>query len=220
MGTDMVTRLLLADGHQVVRKGLGALLRERAGFEVVGEAANGREAVERTRELAPDVVIMEVAMPGLNGAGAASQIKKELPKVNVVALSMHSDGRYVSRMLKAGASAYLLKTCDVEELLRAIRIVATGGIYLSPEVTGTVVDGYVNGTGQGAPEAPELSERETEVLQLLAEGENSKQIGFLLHVSSRTIDSHRQRIMAKLDLHTLAQLTKYAIRAGLTSVEV
>ena len=215
----MVTRLLLADDHKVVRRGLRALLKDQGNMEVVGEADDGRLAVQMTGELSPDAVIMDAAMPGLNGDTATRQIRKEYPTVRVIALSMHSDRRYVLRMLRAGASAYLLKTCDVDELLHAISIAAGGGTYLSPEVTETVVEECMNGAHAEPSDAAGLSDRETEVLQLLAEGMSAKEIGNLLHVSSRTIDSHRQRIMEKLDIHTLAELTKYAVRAGLTSLE-
>jgi len=167
----------------------------------------------------PDLVVMDAAMPRLNGAGATRQIRSYCPNTSVIALSMHSDRRYVAGMLKAGASAYLLKTCDLEELLHAIDIAVQGGTYLSPDVTGTVVEAYVGGEGCTPGQPSDLSDRETEVLQLLAEGQNAKQIGSLLHVSSRTVDSHRQRIMEKLGIHTLAELTKYAIREGLTSVD-
>lgn len=216
----MTTTVVLVDDHRLVRDGLRALLESRTDVEVVGEADDGRAAVQLARKLLPDVVVMDPAVGGLNGAGAARQIRDTCPDVKVVALSMHSDKRYVSRMLQAGASAYLSKTCDVEELIHAINITTAGGTYLSPEVAATVVQGYVSGTGAGSSESHGLSDREAEVLQLLAEGKNSKGIGLLLHVSSRTVDSHRQRIMKKLDIHTLAELTKYAIRAGLTTVEV
>lgn len=215
----MSVKLLLADDHKVVRRGLRALLKDQADLEVVGEADNGRLAVQGARELSPDVVIMDAAMPDLNGAGATRQITAACPGVKVIALSMHSDKRYVSAMLRAGASAYLLKTCDVEELLHAITAVTAGRTYLSADVAGTVVEGYVNQASTDSSRSAALSDREREVLQLLAEGKTAKQIALRLHVSSRTIDSHRQRIMEKLGLHTLAELTKYAVRTGLTSLE-
>jgi len=215
----MAAGVLIADDHPVVRRGIRALLTQRDGFEVVGEAGNGRQAVEAVRRLRPEVVIMDPAMPELNGADATSQILKEFPETVVVALSMHSDERYVSQMLAAGAAGYLLKTCDAEEFFHAVEVALQGRTYLAPEVAGAVVDGYVNGYGPKTAEENKLSDREREVLQLLAEGKSAKQIGRLLHVSSRTVDSHRQRIMAKTGVDSMAELTKYAIRMGLTTVE-
>ena len=215
----MSISILVADDHKMVREGLCALLRDRPDLNVIGQANDGREAVAMARESDPDVVIMDVAMPGLNGPSATRLLKRDCPNVSVIGLSMHADSRFVTSMLKAGASAYLLKTCDSEELFRAIDIASAGGVYLCPEVAGTVLDGPLTGPPGQTPQAPDLSGRETEVLQLLAEGRNSKQIARLLHVSSRTIDSHRRRIMQKLDITTLAELTKYAVRIGLTSID-
>jgi len=196
-----------------------ALLDGRDGYAIVGEAGHGREAVEMARRHMPAVVLMDPAMPELNGAEATAQILKECPGVVVVALSMHSDPKYVSRMLAAGASGYLLKTCDAEELLRSIEVAVSGGKYLAPEVASVVVDAYVNGRDPNEAAASGLTDREREVLQLLAEGKMAKEIARLLHVSSRTIDSHRQRLMAKLEVNSVAELTKCAIRMGLTTVE-
>jgi len=215
----MVTSVMVADDHPVVRRGVRALLASDEGYQVVGEAGDGREAVEMARRHMPDVVLMDPAMPELNGAEATARILKECAGVVVVALSMHSDPQYVSRMLIAGASGYLLKTCDTEELLHAIEVSLKGGKYLAPEVASTVVDAYVNGRDPNEADVSALSDREREVLQLLAEGKTAKQIGCLLHVSSRTIHSHRQRLMAKLKIDSIAQLTKCAIRMGLTTAE-
>ena len=216
----MSTRILLADDHRMLRQGLRALLAADPGMEVVGEADNGRDAVNAARELSPDVVIMNVTMPGLNGALATRRILAERPGTKVVALSMHSDGQQVAEMLSAGASAYLLKSCDVQELLRAIKLACAGQKYLAPEITGDVIRDYVQGVRGAAPaDAPELSEREREVLQLLAEGLASKQIAAGLHISVKTVAAHRQNIMSKLDIHSVAELTKYAVRRGLTSLE-
>ena len=212
------TRVLIADDHKVVRRGLRALLKDQQDLDIVGEADDGRAAVEMARELEPDVIIMDAVMPGLSGALATKQLQKQCPNARVVALSMHSDKRYVADMLKAGASAYLLKTCDVSELVHAITIAAAGRTYLSPDVAEAVVEAYVNPLEAG-PSRSQLTDREREVLQLLAEGKSAKQTGVLLHVSSRTTDSHRQRIMDKLGLYSVAELTKYAVRAGLTSLE-
>ena len=215
----MGTQLLLVDDQALVRRGLLSLLEGMSDLEIVGEADNGREAVELARQLSPDVVITDVDTPVLNGADAARQIRTECPGTSVIALSRRSDTLSVARMLKAGASAYLLKTCDLEELLHAIDVVVGGGTYLTPEVMGDVVEGYLSGTTPESLKTSGLSGREREVLQLLAEGKNSKQIARILGVSSRTVDSHRQRIMEKLGIHSVAELTKSAIRAGLTTVE-
>ncbi len=214
----MGIRVLLVDDHAVVRTGLRALLDGQGGLEIVGEANDGWSAIELAAELSPDLIIMDVVLPRLNGPAAVRQIRKDCPSVAIVAFSMYSNGRYISEMLEAGASAYVLKTCDVEELWHAIRVALGGKTYLSPEIAGTVVEGYLNAPSTGLPDS-RLSERERQVLQLLAEGKGSKQVAPVLHVSPRTIDSHRQRIMEKLGLYSVAELTKYAIREGLTPIE-
>jgi len=211
--------VLIVDDHPVIRRGVRMLFSRNTDYKVVGEANNGREAVEAARKLRPAVVLMDPAMPELNGVDATVQIRAELPGTVVLALSMHSDEQYVSRMLAAGAAGYLLKTCDAEELFRAIDVARKGQTYLTPEVAGAVVDGYVNGRRAEPGEGTKLSTKEREVLQLVAEGRSAKEIGQLLHVSSRTIDSHRQRIMAKLEVDSVAGLTKCAMRMGLTTVE-
>jgi DNA-binding NarL/FixJ family response regulator len=213
----MSISVMVVDDHPVVRHGVRALLAGAAGHEVVAEASNGRDAVEIVRKTMPSVVLMEPAMPGLNGAEATSRIRKEFPKVAVVALSTHSDWRHVGRMLAAGAAGYVLKTCEPAELLRAIDAASRGETYLTPEVARGVVDRYRSGQDVAAAEGADLSGREREVLQLLAEGKSAKEIGQILHVSPRTIDSHRQRIMAKLSANGIAELTKCAIRMGLTN---
>ena len=216
----MSIRVLLADDHRVLRLGMRALLGSDPTMEVVGEAANGREAVESARELSPDVILMDITMPDLNGALATRQIIAEHPDMKVVALSMHSDGKYVAEMLTAGASAYLLKSCDIKELTHAINLVCAGQKYLTPEITGDVVRDYMRGISESIPsDTPELSQRQREVLQLLAEGLASKEIASRLHISVKTVTTHRQGIMQKLDIHSIAELTKYAVRAGLTSLE-
>lgn len=218
----MSIRILLADDHQIVREGLRALVSAQEGMTVVGESPNGRKAVEQVRELRPDVVVMDVAMPDLNGIEATRRILSENPRCRIVGLSMHSDRRFLSEMLKAGATAYLLKDSAFEELASAIRAVVAGQVYLSPRIADAVVEGYLHGTGLGKqPSAfAVLTSREREVLQLVAEGLATKQIAASLHVSVKTVETHRRQIMEKLDLHSVAELTKYAIREGLASIDV
>jgi RNA polymerase sigma factor (sigma-70 family) len=189
---------------------------------VIGEADNGRKAVQMAQEKKPDVIVMDVSMPDLNGIEATKQIIESLPETRVIALSMHSDKRFVMGMLRAGASGYLLKDCASQELANAIDQVARGKKYLSPEITGVVIDDFLLGRGSSeevATAASQLSPREREVLQLIAEGWSTKQIASHLYVSIKTIETHRRQIMKKLDLHSIADLTKYAIREGLTSIE-
>ena len=218
----MSIRVLIADDHKIMLAGLRSILEKQTDFEVVGEADNGRKAVQMAQEKKPDVVVMDVSMPDLNGIEATKQIIESLPETRVIALSMHSDKRFVMGMLRAGASGYLLKDCASQELANAIDQVARGKKYLSPEITGVVIDDFLLGRGSSeevATAASQLSPREREVLQLIAEGWSTKQIASHLYVSIKTIETHRRQIMKKLDLHSIADLTKYAIREGLTSIE-
>jgi DNA-binding NarL/FixJ family response regulator len=213
-------RILLADDHKITREGLRSLLEKESDMKVVAEAEEGRTAVRLTRELVPHVVIMDVSMPDLNGMEAARQITGESPDVRIIALSMHSDALFVTEMLKSGASGYLLKDCAFEELARAIRTVVVGKTYLSPAISGVVVDDYLHRLAKSDFSGPQvLSSREREVLQLLAEGKSTKQIALKLHISAKTVETHRRQIMDKLDIHSVAELTKYAIRKGFTSLE-
>jgi two-component system response regulator NreC len=216
----MKRRILIADDHKILRNGLSALLRNQSDLELVGEAENGQRAVELAKELRPDVVIMDIAMPGLNGVEAARRIVAEAPGVKVIALSMHSDRRFVTRMLEAGASGYLLKDSAFEELAFSIRTVVEDQIYLSPGITGVVIEDYVQRlSASPSSDAPVLTAREREVLQLLAEGRSTREIANQLHVSAKTVETHRKHIMDRLKLRSIAELTKYAIREGLTSLE-
>jgi DNA-binding NarL/FixJ family response regulator len=213
-------RILLVDDHKIIRDGLRAILEKQVGMEVVGEAANGHEAIALLPEVRPNVVIMDVTMPGLNGIDATRRIASAFPDVKVIGLSMNSDRRYVLAMLSAGACGYLLKNAAADELIRAIHAVSTGLTYLSPGIAGVVVDTLVRHASAGEPApASALSSREREVLQLLAEGRTSKEIAAQLNVAVPTIETHRRQIMSKLNLRSIAELTKYAIREGLTSLD-
>jgi DNA-binding NarL/FixJ family response regulator len=215
----MAIRVLLVDDHELMREGLRAVLERERDIEVVGEAASGREAIAQVDTLAPDVVIMDVAMKDMNGIEATRQIRAAHHQVRVVALSSHADRRYVTAILEAGASGYLLKADAYDELRRAVHAVAQGRSYLCAGVAGAVIEAA---SGKGpAPGSvfARLGPREREVLQLLAEGLTSPQIAIRLHVATATVESHRRNLMGKLGLHSVAELTKYAVREGLTSLE-
>jgi len=216
----MTLRIVLADDHEIVRDGLGALLEQQQGMEVVAQADSGHAAVALAREYRPDLIVMDIAMPDLNGIEATRQIKAEMPEIRVIALSMHADKRFVAGMLQAGASGYLLKKGAFRELSQAVRDVMEDRVYLSPKIADVVIHDYVQHLTE-APTAGEssLTPREREVLQLLVEGNSAEQIAAQLHVSANTVGTHRHRIMEKLDIHSLPELTKYAIREGLTFLE-
>jgi two-component system response regulator NreC len=215
-------KVILADDHQIVRQGLRSLLSSEPDIEVVGEADNGRTVVKLVQELAPHVVIMDISMPDLNGIEATRQILGEVPGVKVIALSMHSDSLFVLNMFKAGASGYLLKDCALEELVKAVRTVMNRKIYLSPGISDIVIKDFVIGfspTESTSSAYSILTPREREVLQLMAEGKTTNQIAESLFVSVKTVEAHRKQMMNKLNIHSVAELTKYAIRQGLTSLE-
>ena len=215
----MRVRILIADDHKIVREGLRNLLQNEKDVEVVAEASDGNAAVRKAFELRPDVVIMDVAMSGLNGVEATRKITEQ-SNIKVVALSMHSDKRFITAMLKAGASAYLLKDCAFEELVSAIRAVAAGQTYLSPRIAGIITKEFVHHLKEEDTSAfAVLTPREREVLQLLAEGWSTKRIAAHLNLSTKTIETHRSNIMNKLNIYTLPELTKYALREGLTSLD-
>ncbi|MGB2824866.1 MAG: response regulator transcription factor [Phycisphaerae bacterium] len=215
----MPIRVLVADDHELMREGLISMLAGEADFEVVGEAGNGRRAVELAGKLAPDVVVLDITMPDLNGVEAARIIHSRLPKAKIVALSMHQEHRLVMDMMKAGASGYLPKSSAFEELGRAIRCVSSGKMYLSPTVTAPVLGDLLKHMEAAKdPPGPVLTGREREVLQLIAEGKGTKQIAAGLHVSVNTVTRHRQHIMDKLEIRGVAELTKYAIREGISSL--
>lgn len=216
----MSIKILLADDHKIIRDGLQSLLEKEENMEVVAFAETGREAVLKTLKLNPDVVIMDISMPDLNGIDATRQILSESPNVKVIALSTYSDSRYVEGMIKVGASGYMLKDCAFEELARAISAVTKGQTYLSPGIAGTIVKRFVEqlSTENSPGSLSVLTDREREVLQLVAEGNTTKKIASGLNVSVKTVETHRQKIMTKLNIHSIAGLTKFAIREGLTSL--
>jgi DNA-binding NarL/FixJ family response regulator len=215
----MKIRIILADDHKIVRDGLRSLIEKEDDMEVVAEANDGRTAVRLAVKLSPDLVLMDIAMPGLNGVEATRQIIASAQQCKVIALSMHADMRYVMEMLKAGASGYLLKDSAFEELAGAIRTVLNNKTYLCPTVSEMVVGDYVQQLHKGDGSVfSTLSAREREVLQLLAEGNSTAQIADRMHLSVKTIETHRLHIMEKLNIHNVAELTKYAIREGLTSL--
>ena len=214
----MTIRVLIADDHQIVRESLRALLEKEPGFIVVGEAGEGRTALRLARELVPDVIIMDVAMPDLNGIEATRQVVGEFPEIKVIALSMHNDRRFVLNMLKSGARGYLLKDCASQHLIKAIRLVTANKTYISHEIADLVVKDYLATTGPVEGSSAELlTVREREVLQLIVEGKTNNKIAETLKVSIKTVESHRHTIMLKLDIKSIAELTKFAIREGLTS---
>jgi len=216
----LTINILLVDDHRLVRDGLRGLIEGQDGLAVIGEAATGLEAVELAQKLKPRVVVMDVSMPDMNGIEATRHIKTASDQSKVVALSMHSDRRFVLEMLKVGASGYILKDCAFEEMSRAIRLVADNHTYLSPAITDMVIEAYMNQDNDDTPSVfSALTAREREVLQLLAEGNNTKHIAQLCHVSAKTIETHRQHIMEKLDIDNMAALTKYAVREGLTTLD-
>lgn len=213
----MNARIIVADDHQILREGLVTLL-EKAGLTVVGQAGDGRTAVRLARELKPAVVIIDIAMPELNGIEATRQIVTEVPGVKVIALSMHADKHFVRGMLQAGASGYLLKHCASQELVQAIRAVLNNQVFLSPGITELVVEGFKSTVGDASVFSA-LTSREREVLQLYAEGKISREIAATLHISLKTVEAYRRQIMEKMGFHSFADLIKYAIREGLTTLE-
>ncbi len=214
------TTIVMADDHLLVRDGMATLLEQQDDMEVVALAGNGREAVELVNKHRPRVLVTDIGMADLNGTEAVRQILADAPMTKVVAVSMHADRQYVSAMLLAGASAYLLKENAVAELVHAIRAVMNDDYFFSPKILTLVIREYLHLAGQAdAGQAIPLTAKEREVLQLLAEGRSTREIAEQLFVSVKTVDTHRQHIMTKLDMHSIADLTKYAIRQGLTAME-
>ncbi len=219
------TRVLLAEDHTLVRAGIRALLQNLTGMQVVAEASDGREALRLIKTYQPDVVLMDIAMAGLNGLEATARVTKEFPTVRVIILSMHSNEEYVAQALRAGAAGYLLKDAVAAELELAVTAVARGKTYLSPAVSKHVIADYLRrvegGATGGGGEAPStsalLTPRQREILQLIAEGHSTKEIASILHLSVKTVETHRTQLMARLDVHDVAGLVRYAIRIGLVT---
>ena len=211
-------KILLVDDHPVVRKGIGACLSRHEHLQIVGEAADGQEAVKKARELAPDVVLMDIDMPHMNGLAVTELLRKELPRIKVLILSMHSNTEYVLSIIQSGARGYILKEAATDELVRAINTVNAGEAFFSPEVARVALNQFVRGSGTSAPGAT-LTTREREVLVQIAEGLSNKEIANHLGVGVRTVETHRERIMRKLDIHSVAGLTKYAISKGLVTLD-
>ena len=210
----MATRIVIADDHQLVRAGIAALLKEIPGVEVVGEASDGGQALKLMAELKPDLLFLDLAMPGMPGLDALALINESYPLIKVVILSMHDSAEYVHRALKLGAVGYMLKDALPDELESAIRATEKGHTWLSPSISKTVIDGYLGRSGN-KESFPALTERQSEVLKLIAEGRSTKQISHDLELSVKTIETYRSQIMERLDIHEVAGLVRYAIRTGI-----
>ena len=206
-------RILLVDDHQMFREGLKALLQGEAGFLVVGEAENGIRGLELSRELAPDVVIMDISMPEMNGVEATRRIHEEQPDIMIIVLSMHTEKRFVLGVLKAGAAGIVVKNSASAELVSAIETVLSGKTYLSPSVSSFLVQNFLEQELEEGEKA--LSPRERQILKLIAMGKGAKEIGYDLNISNKTVEAHRMQLMRKLDIHNVAELVKYAIREGI-----
>ena len=213
----METTIVLADDHRLVREGLRRLLEERKDFRVIGEATNGQQAVEIAEAERPDLVLMDISMPGLSGIDATRRICKNGSATKVLILSMHDNRSFVEEVLRAGASGYVLKDAAASDLLRAVDAVRSGDSFLSPGITQQVVDAIANPGDRSAAALESLTERERQVLTLIAEGLSSKQIAGQLGVSLKTVESHRANLMDKLDIHKVSGLVRFAIRAGLVA---
>ena len=210
-------RVILADDHPVVRAGVRMLLEGIDRIDVVAEAEDGHQAILLTQEHQPDIVFMDISMPMLRGVEAAQRIARDFPAVRVVMLSVHKDEEYVRQALRAGAAGYLLKDADPDEYKRAIQAIMSGGSYLSPEVARQVIEGFVEQADKGQSSLDQLTSRQKEILQLIAEGKSNKEIARVLHLSVKTVETHRSHLMKQLGIHEIAGLTRFAIRTGLVS---
>jgi DNA-binding NarL/FixJ family response regulator len=214
------TRVLLADDHGLVRAGFRSLLEKIPSVEVVAEARDGREALALLKTHRPDVVLMDIAMPSLNGLEAVARASKEFSNTRVIILSMHTNEEYVVQALRAGASGYVIKDAAVAELGLAIQAVTSGGTYLSPRISKAMIEAYLDRVGDECSPLEQLTPRQREIVKLIAEGNSTKEIAFLLNVSVKTVETHRGQLMDKLGIHDIPGLVRYAIRAGLVPPEV
>jgi len=215
----MSIKILIADDHQLFREGLVNLLADSSGIEVIAEAQDGKETLLLAKKLKPDIVIMDIGMPIMNGLQATTALQKDHPEIKVIALSMHSDRDYIKSMLEAGASGYLFKNCSYHQLIEAIKSVYSGKKYLSDDITEVVINDYLYHESEVAPSDTILSERESEILKLYAEGKSSREIADLLFVSVKTIGTHKQNILNKLGLKTIPDMVKYALKSGMIPLE-
>ena len=213
----MSLRVLLADDHTLVRAGIRALLESIAEVDVVAESGDGREALELISKHRPDIALLDIGMPGMNGLELAKRVATESPRTRIIILSMHADANYVNQALRAGVRGYLLKGAAVSELPLALRAVSRGETYLTPKVSSFVVDGFLSGEEPSPLEG--LTQRQSEILQLIAEGHSTKQIAAMLELGVKTVETHRARLMDRLDIHDVAGLVRFAIRAGLVTSE-
>ena len=217
----MTIRIALCDDHQIIREGLRSLLERQSDMTVVGEGVNGLDAIRLARDKKPEIMVLDIAMPELNGIAATRRIVEDFPKIKILGLSMHSDHHFVTEMLEAGASGYMLKDSAFAELTSAIRTLMAGGLFISPRLASNVLEVFAHKVkpSRKVRRKVELSEREAEILQMISEGKSSKDIASSLAISVKTVETHRQHIMQKVGVHNVAALTKYAIREGLTSLE-
>lgn len=214
----MAIKIIIADDHQLFREGLINLLADTPEIEIVANAENGKDAIEKAIIHNPDIVIMDIGMPILSGIEATRLLKEKMPNIKVIALSMHSDNQYIKGMLEAGASGYLLKSCTYNKLIEAINTVYSGKKYLSEEITNVIIDDYLGKENDTSGKDPKLSERESEILKLFAEGKSSREISELLFISVKTVGTHKQHILEKLELKTTTDIVKYALKKGIISI--
>lgn len=215
----MTIKVLIADDHQLFREGLVNLLSSAPDVEVIAEAEDGKEATEKTKKLKPDVLLIDIGMPNMNGIEATRILKKDMPELKIIAVSMHSDRQFVKGILEAGADGYLLKNCTYRQLIDAIQSVKSGKKYLSDDITEMIIKGYLDPTETESEGYTELSEREMEILKLYAEGKSTREISEKLFISVKTVGTHKQHILEKLGLKTNADLVKYAIKEGLIQLQ-
>lgn len=215
----MTTKVLIADDHQLFREGLVNLLSSAPDIEVIAEAEDGKDATEKTKKLKPDVLLIDIGMPHMNGIEATRVLKKDMPELKIIAVSMHSDRQFVKGILEAGADGYLLKNCTYRQLIDAIQSVNSGKKYLSDDITEMIIKGYLDPSDTEAESYTELSEREMEILKLYAEGKSTREISEKLFISVKTVGTHKQHILEKLGLKTNADLVKYAIKEGLIQLQ-